>query len=577
MMQHTTLWIWLWLSVTLLLGCKPTAASYDDELMQAESRIGEEPDSVYAFLKQMDPAILSSADRALYHLLWTEAEDKLYIPHTTDSVVSESRSYFEKSGDVLHAAKAWYLTGRIHSDWEQWKEATGDLLNAQKLLADSEDYALKGRIAYYLGLVNFQNRLYETARYHYKDAYHYFVSASDSSGMADAFHSIGNTFLPEHRTDSILYFYREARFIAQQIGNEKLSSVICGRIGYIYIDMQQLDSAAYYLKEAIASARSFIPYGAYSNLGKLYVKMNQLDSAKHYLTQSLKSPILRNQYMGYRYLAAVARKEQDLRLAQCYEEKTSQLRDSIEQSEKTEDVIALQHKHKEQTLAERSQESQSRLNWLHGMLMVVWIGAAAFVIKYLLQRIRWGQRELTHYKQKQQELLSAIAKNRVEAEQMETVKKQLQADALHDGERIDSLEKEMDRLNHKNGQLKESLYSLALWECKHRPFLKHLFSQKSTTSVFTSADWDQFYIDFDQLFPGYRKSFDQSFPKMPLKQKQFCYLLLLSIKLPKIAAVLDLQTATLSVYKINIRKNYFHQMSETSLDSLLRDFLFQYL
>lgn len=75
MLKYIISWIWLWTTGFLLSGCKPAVTPYDEQLIQAEVRIGEKPDSVYRVLKTIDKSTLTSANLALYHLLWTEAED----------------------------------------------------------------------------------------------------------------------------------------------------------------------------------------------------------------------------------------------------------------------------------------------------------------------------------------------------------------------------------------------------------------------------------------------------------------------------------------------------------------------
>ena len=44
----------------------------------------------------------------MYYLLLTEAEDKTYKKHESDSLIAIATEYFDKTDDVKRKAKAWY-------------------------------------------------------------------------------------------------------------------------------------------------------------------------------------------------------------------------------------------------------------------------------------------------------------------------------------------------------------------------------------------------------------------------------------------------------------------------------------
>ena len=98
MLKYIIPWIWLWTTGFLLSGCKPAVTPYDEQLIQAEVRIGEKPDSVYRVLKTIDKSTLTSANLALYHLLWTEAEDN---EQTQTSFTAAQWKLFDKAFDSI--------------------------------------------------------------------------------------------------------------------------------------------------------------------------------------------------------------------------------------------------------------------------------------------------------------------------------------------------------------------------------------------------------------------------------------------------------------------------------------------
>lgn len=580
MLKYIIPWIWLWTTGFLLPGCKPAVTPYDEQLIQAEARIGEKPDSVYRVLKTIDKSTLSSANLALYHLLWTEAEDKLYIKHTTDSVVTLARTYFEKAADIPHVAKAWYLTARIHSDWEQWEEATQDFLKAKKLMEDSDDYALKGRIINHLGRVYYANRLFSAAQDNYKEAYRCFKQIPDSVSMAYTLQSIGSSFFPQQKPDSILFYYQAALKLAEPTQEERLLCDIYDSLGYIYMDLQQYDKALTCFKKSIQVLTVSTPYSVFADLGKLYTKIGQFDSAKVYLHKALDGPHRATRYMGYRYLAQIAEQEKDLKAALFYKTQQGLLQDSIEQSEKTESVIALQHKHNEQTLTEKSMQSQSQSNWLHGILLIGITGLFILLIAYLYRLIKKDKSQLIRYKKQWKDLVDKIHQNQIQIEKYEEkiqdYQKQLERIADQTGQEnkeTDSLQLQIKVIQEQNQKLMDQLYNRAIQECHQHPFLKLLYDNEQTQTSFTAAQWKLFDKAFDSIFPGYRKRIVQSFPDLPINYQRICCLVLLDIKVSRMANIMEIQTNSLSVYKNTIKKKYFHCCDNTSLQILLRGLL----
>ena len=173
--------------ITLLpCACRRTYESKRSDFLRFEQLMPHDPDSVLSSLQTIDQEQLSRGEQAWYYLLKTEAEDKLYRDHTTDSLIAFARDYYASTGDIPRLAKACYLSGRIHTDWKEWERATEEFLKAKELTEESEDWGLKGRIEEYLGYVSWKNDLDETALSYYKQAYSYYLRTNNNVDIAYA-------------------------------------------------------------------------------------------------------------------------------------------------------------------------------------------------------------------------------------------------------------------------------------------------------------------------------------------------------------------------------------------------------
>ena len=73
-------------------------------LEQAEKVMSEHPDSALFLLEQVAaPEKMPERDYATWCLLITEARDKNYIEHTSDSLINVAIQYFEKKKDINKA------------------------------------------------------------------------------------------------------------------------------------------------------------------------------------------------------------------------------------------------------------------------------------------------------------------------------------------------------------------------------------------------------------------------------------------------------------------------------------------
>ena len=87
------------------------------DFRKVENLMPQHPDSALMLLEQIEnKENLSRKDKVHYYLLLTEAEDKTYVTHTTDSLISIAADYYEKTDDLGRKAKAWYYKGRINQD-----------------------------------------------------------------------------------------------------------------------------------------------------------------------------------------------------------------------------------------------------------------------------------------------------------------------------------------------------------------------------------------------------------------------------------------------------------------------------
>lgn len=291
------------LIILLPCACRRTYESKRGDFLRFEQLMPSDPDSVLSSLQTIDQERLSRGEQAWYYLLKTEAEDKLYHDHPTDSLILFARDYYTSTDDKARLAKAFYLSGRIHTDWKEWERATEEFLKAKELTEESRDWGLKGRIEEYLGYVSWKNDLDETALSYYKQAYSYYLRTNNNVDIAYALKGMGNAWGSLKQMDSTFLTLEKALKIAEKTDEWQLKAELYRRIGFLYREKRNYKTSEKYTRKAIAISID-VPVLYYTDLCNLYLQTNQYDSIYVFAQKILLSnPDLRSRCLANYYLS----------------------------------------------------------------------------------------------------------------------------------------------------------------------------------------------------------------------------------------------------------------------------------
>lgn len=235
-----------------------------------------------------------------------------------------------------------------------------------------DDYRLRGLISSHIAEINWHNELYQQAQIYYNDAYQYYIKAKDTVRIAYALKGIGETYMAKYQTDSAICFYKQALFLAKTTQNRRLLQDIYNRLGYMYKKSKQNNEAITHLQKAIQFATD-TPYYVYKNIGALFIQTEQLDSARYYLEQALNAPELATRCMANYYLSEVNHLEGNDQKAYDYQKEYELLSDSLDRKKQPNAVIQIQQ-----------QMQQQQMQQTYDGLMHKWTGLIVGLVVALL-------------------------------------------------------------------------------------------------------------------------------------------------------------------------------------------------
>ena len=539
-------------------SCRRTNESKRSDFLRFEQLMPSNPDSVLSSLQTIDPEQLSRGEQAWYYLLKTEAEDKLYRDHTTDSLIAFARDYYASTGDIPRLAKAFYLSGRIHTDWKEWERATEEFLKAKELTEESEDWGLKGRIEEYLGYVNRHNDLQEKALFYYKNAYSYYLQDGDKTNIAYALRGIGIVYWSLGEKDSSFVTLKKALTIAEGVNDGDLKADLYRRIGFLYMKERRYEEAYEYICKAIANSKG---NGSiyYSSLCEIFLCANKIDSLYIYAQKILSSnPDLSNQCLANYYLSEWANLVGKSDKAFDYRKQYELLSDSLKLQKATESIGEKQYKYDKNRLDKEHAESDAV-----NMFIIIAISLiSSLAIAYLIKRIVGEQKKNLKSENRAKKLLNIIHGNE---EQI----------ALLQAKEVENTQKEavIEQLKAENHEMLKKINAINIARCKAHPNLRRLYDKRTLCEPFTETMWAKFLENFESIYPAFESKLRKDFPTMPETLLRICTLSVMGVKTERIATILDLQSSTVSSHKQIIKKRYFAAERKAPLE----DFLLKYV
>ena len=239
-----------------------------EPLHRAEALMNEDPDSAWTVLNAISPDEMGqNRTRALYALLYTQAQDKTYRDETNDSLISVAVDYYRDTDDVSHKFLSFYYKGRIHFNAQDYLNATSYYMEAEQLADEVGDDYLVGLLYAELGRIY---RLY----------YDFSKSLEAHRKAAECYERAGKirhrnymwlnqaqVFRNLNRFDESERLLRMALESAQKEGDNTLVKTCMGSLVMLYIEEKQMQKAHELYDELESLVDSH--YGSASFMGKI--------------------------------------------------------------------------------------------------------------------------------------------------------------------------------------------------------------------------------------------------------------------------------------------------------------------
>lgn len=305
--------------VVLIVFCD-TREEKNTFLIKVDSLMVDDPNLALSLLKGQNMDSAEAAEKAKYALLLTQAEDKNYILHTSDSLINVAVCYYDSIQDIDLSAKSHYYLGRVYQDLQDEAAAVREFLVALLSAEKSGDKDLLCLLYGNLGQIYYQQDLLNKADSLFILSSDIAVQKNDSFNLSMALIARGNIRLQKKKYSAAMDYFERALIIAENIHNENAQKIVYNSMAAFYASMDSpQESLEYtkkglvYVEDSLNSARLFLLQG------NAFVNLEKYDSAAYYVLKGMNTNDLYTKAVGYLLLADIKEREGDINKALCFQ------------------------------------------------------------------------------------------------------------------------------------------------------------------------------------------------------------------------------------------------------------------
>lgn len=400
-------------------------------LRTADSLMEEHPDSALTILRRDSLEICRSGKdyRLWYALSRTEADDKCYILHVSDSTMRAAANYYDSHGSALQRVRADYLLGRVYCDMHLYGHALASFNKAIAVDAENDSVInrYKARSATWAGYVYEAKGLHKDALRYNKLAYGYAKQAGAQVTEVYSLRDIGRSYSYLKQNNTAIPYYRHAAKKAKAIGDANLYNMVMEELAGIYIEEGQLDDAYSALNTPFLATTDKDISSHYYVWAYYFEHTGQLDSAVAYNKRGMSYSNNTEKRDACLDIIRILNKQGKRDEAMEYYDKYSVYSDSVTASElnETSDMLSQVEKNidierKNTVLA----ETKTNLTILLSVIIFTVIVVSLILIKHysnVKKRIREQQERANNYLSQLQETeMQKMKRNEERIAQLET-------------------------------------------------------------------------------------------------------------------------------------------------------------
>ena len=262
-------------------------------LNMAENIMQARPDSALKILHTLNVKSIPSVKlQACYALLYAQALDMNYLPLPSDSLINIAVKYYNRRNNPKKLSWAYYYSGGVYAQKDSTVLAIQTYLKVKELLQRTQDNYLSGLVSNELALLYQQHRNYEQALILFRLSLSAFQRMDNVKNEGYVLAQIADIhYLSNSHIDSVQYYFDRAKEIAIERKDVDFLYTILASNAIVLRARKEYEQAKQLLLTTIQKYKQgVVPIECYPLLSRLYLDVQQTDSAKYYILAYFHSP-----------------------------------------------------------------------------------------------------------------------------------------------------------------------------------------------------------------------------------------------------------------------------------------------
>lgn len=554
------------LLVSLLLSvfhaCDYREKPYPATLSRIDSLANMNPKEARSLLERLRDSLapLDEEQRMYYDLLDLKVSDKMYIRHTSDSLIKRITAFYETYGDRDKLLESYYYMGRVYRDLNDAPEALKYFQKALDVAGDTKKYVLVSKIYSQMGMLyNYQN-VYEEAIHMHEKAYQYKLLAGDSATLPLVTRDIARIYNLMNMNDSAIFYYQISEGLLRQRDEHEFLHGILVELGNTYRKIGLRDKALEYIRESLKDSVGRNMHPTYSSLGCLYLEKGKLDSAEYYLRKCMDSPNLYVREAIYEYLSLLYERRLDYREAIRYVRLGQQAQDSIRKitdSEEIRKMTSLYNYQKRETENVRLKGENDRMQIRNYRILSLFGLGLSITLLFIYRLKRQKERLARQFEALQREKQEQYERSFQYVEANNAKLNELGILLSQDHENANSLlhvRKELLQVANEQVQLRRTERDLLESDLKRSDIYLKFHSMDEPGQVIGEEDWNALRVELDKTYNNFTNRLYQLYSGMSLIELRICYLIKISVKVTDMAKILGRSKSSVSSSRTRLYK-----------------------
>lgn len=566
--------------ISAFYACDHRGKPYPATLSRIESLADTNPEEARPLLDRLrDSLSLFDEEQHMYYdLLDLKVNDKMYVRHTSDSLIKRITAFYETYGDRDKLLESYYYMGRVYRDLNDAPEALKYFQKALDVAGDTRKYRLLSNVYSQMGTLYFYQNVYENAIRMHEKAAQYKLLKGDSTSLSLVMRDIARVYDAINKNDSAVLYYQKAADIAKEIGLVHRYSGISTELGDLHREMGMYDKAFECLFESLKDSVGRNMYPTYSTLGHIYLEVGKLDSADYYLRRCLDSPDLYVRDAIYEYLSLLYERRLNYREAIRYVRLGQQVQDTIRKitdSEEIRKMTSLYNYQKRETENLRLKGENDRMQIrIYRILSLFGLGLSItllFIYRLKRQKERLARQfeALQREKQEQYERsFQYVEANNAKLNELGT----LLSKDHEDTNSLLHVRKELLQVTNEQIQLRRTERDLLESDLRHSDIYMKFHSTNEADQIIREEDWNALRKELDKTYNNFTNRLYQLYSGMSLIELRICYLIKISVKVTDMAKILGRSKPSVSSSRKRLYKKIKGEDgTPNELDELIAD------